>query len=156
MTKAALTSVDIVIPFHDNDPMGIVWHGNYFKYFEMARDALLERAGMPIPKMTEEGFGIPVIESHCKYRHALFFMQRIRVYAYVSEWENRLNFKFEVRDPETNALLTTGYTLHAAYDLKQRELLFEIPASLKEKLLATPPEPDPAVLTRRKEVNHAD
>ena len=51
MTKTALTSVDIVIPFHDNDPMGIVWHGNYFKYFEMARDALLERAGMPIPKM---------------------------------------------------------------------------------------------------------
>ena len=140
MTKIALTHVDIVIPFHDNDPMGIVWHGNYFKYFEIARDALLERIGRPIPKMAEEGFGIPVIESHCKYRQALFFMQKIRVFAHVEEWANRLYFKFEVRDPRNNAVLTTGYTIHVAYDLKKHEMLFEIPKNLQEKIKNALPE----------------
>ena len=31
------------IPFHDIDPMGVVWHGNYFRYFEIAREALLNQ-----------------------------------------------------------------------------------------------------------------
>lgn len=29
--------VDLTIPFHDVDVMGVVWHGNYFRYFEIAR-----------------------------------------------------------------------------------------------------------------------
>ncbi len=28
------------LPFHDLDPMRVVWHGNYMKYFEIARDGL--------------------------------------------------------------------------------------------------------------------
>ena len=24
-----------IVPFHDLDPMQIMWHGNYLKYFDM-------------------------------------------------------------------------------------------------------------------------
>jgi acyl-CoA thioester hydrolase len=37
------TEVEITIPFHDVDMMGVVWHGNYFRYFEIAREALLNQ-----------------------------------------------------------------------------------------------------------------
>ena len=45
MTKSepALTAtVEIEIPFQDGDPMGVTWHGNYFRYLEEARCALLK------------------------------------------------------------------------------------------------------------------
>ena len=36
----ASASVEIQIPFHDIDIMGIAWHGHYAKYLEIARGAL--------------------------------------------------------------------------------------------------------------------
>jgi len=35
--------VRIEVPFHDLDPAGYVWHGNYAKYLELARCALRQR-----------------------------------------------------------------------------------------------------------------
>ena len=37
--------VELTIPFHDVDMMGVAWHGNYFRYFEVAREALLNQIG---------------------------------------------------------------------------------------------------------------
>ena len=33
--------VVLTVSFHDCDPMGVVWHGNYFRFFEIGREALL-------------------------------------------------------------------------------------------------------------------
>ena len=35
------TQVELEIPFHDVDLQRVVWHGHYYKYFEMARTKLL-------------------------------------------------------------------------------------------------------------------
>ncbi len=35
--------IEIEIPFYDVDSAGIVWHGNYVKYFEVARCVLLDK-----------------------------------------------------------------------------------------------------------------
>jgi len=45
---------DLEIPFYDVDAYRIVWHGNYPKYFEVARCQLLEEIGFPYEKMEEE------------------------------------------------------------------------------------------------------
>jgi len=37
------TRVEITVPFHDADSMGVVWHGNYFRYLEVAREQLLKQ-----------------------------------------------------------------------------------------------------------------
>ena len=37
------TCVTITVPFHDVDAMGVVWHGNYFRYLEVAREQLLKQ-----------------------------------------------------------------------------------------------------------------
>ncbi|MCG6538412.1 MAG: acyl-CoA thioesterase, partial [Syntrophales bacterium LBB04] len=36
------------VPFYDVDPMQIVWHGNYFHYFENARVALFTGLGVDL------------------------------------------------------------------------------------------------------------
>ena len=35
--------VTIRVQFYDLDPMQVVWHGNYARFLEQARCALLER-----------------------------------------------------------------------------------------------------------------
>ncbi|VEB42441.1 acyl-CoA thioester hydrolase, YbgC/YbaW family [Chromobacterium violaceum] len=42
MTKLSHV-IELEPAFHDLDPMDVVWHGNYVKYLEIARCALLER-----------------------------------------------------------------------------------------------------------------
>ena len=37
-----------IVPFHDLDPMQIMWHGNYLKYFDMTRSALFANAGVDL------------------------------------------------------------------------------------------------------------
>ena len=38
--------VQLEVPFHDVDRLGVVWHGHYFKYFELARTRLLRAIGL--------------------------------------------------------------------------------------------------------------
>ena len=38
-------TVMLTVPFHDADPAGVAWHGNYFRYFDEARCAMLDRIG---------------------------------------------------------------------------------------------------------------
>ena len=130
-TKLVLTCLDYEIPFHDNDMVGIVWHGNYFKYFEMARDKLLERLDLSVPQYH---IGLPVIKSYSRYRQPLTFMDHIKIYASISEYENYLNFDFAVQNA-AGKVVTEGYTKHAAFDLQKRELLFAVPDFIQQRIL---------------------
>ncbi|MBU3844987.1 MAG: acyl-CoA thioesterase [Candidatus Anaerobiospirillum pullicola] len=133
-TKLLLTCVDYTIPFHDNDMAGIVWHGNYFKYFEFARDQLLARLDLSIVTLAHEHHvGLPVIKSFCRYRKMLTFQEPIKIYAAISDYENYLRFDFEIKD-RNGTTMTTGYTQHAAIDLNTNELLFTLPDLIKERI----------------------
>ena len=44
----------IKVPFYDNDPMGVVWHGNYVKYLEIARCDTLAKIGYDYMDMKNE------------------------------------------------------------------------------------------------------
>ena len=49
------TEMEMVIPFHDVDSMGITWHGNYLRYFEVVRCLLLDKLGYNYRTMPESG-----------------------------------------------------------------------------------------------------
>jgi len=40
-----VAEVELTVEFFDVDSMQIVWHGNYLKYMERARCALLDKIG---------------------------------------------------------------------------------------------------------------
>ena len=48
--------VEVLVPFHDIDAMRIVWHGNYFRYFEVARCALLASIDYDYEQMGASGY----------------------------------------------------------------------------------------------------
>ena len=131
MTEA---EVVIEIPFHDVDIVGVVWHGHYLKYLEIARCALLEKIDYNYPQMEASGYAWPVIDVRIRYPHPLYFQQKVLVKARLEEWENRLKIKYLIEDLETGQRLTKASTVQVAIDIETREMLYVSPVILFQKL----------------------
>lgn len=126
--------VEIVIPFHDVDVMGIVWHGHYVKYLEIARCALLDKIDYNYPQMKASGYAWPVIDMRIRYPRPLLFQQIVRVRAKLEEWENRLKIRYLIEDAASGQRLTRAYTVQVALDMAKNEMLFVSPNILFQKL----------------------
>lgn len=130
--------VELTVPFHDVDMMGVVWHGNYFRYFEIAREALLNQFNYGYRQMKESGYLWPVVDTRVKYRDVLTFEQRFRVRARLEEYENRLRIGYEIVDAASGKRTTTGYTIQVAVEEKSREMSFVSPDILFERMGVIP------------------
>lgn len=126
--------IELTIPFHDVDSMGVVWHGNYFRYFEIAREALLNQFNYGYRAMKASGYLWPVVDTRVKYRAPLLFEQRITVKAKLEEYENRLRIGYVISDLNTGKRLSTGYTIQVAVDEKTNEMCFVSPEILFERM----------------------
>lgn len=124
------TQVELAVPFHDVDMMGVVWHGNYFRYLEIAREKLLSQFNYGYAQMRESGYAWPVVDSRIKYRHPLAFEQKFRVEASVEEYENRLKIQYKIFDCETGKCTTSAYTIQVAVNMETKELCYVSPAIL--------------------------
>lgn len=126
--------IDIVVPFHDCDMMNVVWHGNYFRYLELARCALLQTMQYDYPDMKASGFAWPIIDAQIRYMGSATFNQTLRVKAAITEWENRLRIDYEIVDVESGKRLTKAHTIQVAVSVPDGELQLISPPILKQKL----------------------
>ncbi|MCP4331970.1 MAG: acyl-CoA thioesterase [Gammaproteobacteria bacterium] len=127
-------AVEIEIPFHDVDVMGVAWHGHYVKYLEIARCALLDKIDYNYPQMKASGYAWPVIDLRIRYPRPLQFRQKVRVTAKLDEWENRLKVNYLIEDMASGQRLTRAWTVQVALDMHNNEMLFVSPGILFEKL----------------------
>lgn len=127
-------SVEIEIPFHDCDPMNIVWHGNYARYLEVARCELLRKFDYDYVQMVESGYAWPIVDMRIKYIDSAVFTQTIRVEAYLKEYETRLKIDYLIFDAHSNKRLTKAYTVQVAVDGKTKEMQYVSPPILIDKL----------------------
>lgn len=134
MKAIVKASAPVDVHFHDLDPMNIVWHGNYAKYFELGRAALFTKIGYGYAAMKASGFAWPVIDMHIRYYRPLELGQRAEVVAGVVEWENRLKIDYLIRDPQSGQKITRGHTVHVALEIASKEMQWETPPVLREKL----------------------
>lgn len=132
-SKGALLThvVEIEIPFHDCDPMNVVWHGNYPRYLEVARCELLRLFDYDYPQMHESGYAWPIVDMQIKYIASAVFTQKIKVAAYLKEFENRLRIDYVITDSLTNKRLTKASTTQVAVEISSKEMQFESPADRK-------------------------
>ena len=125
--------VTLRIPFHDVDSARVVWHGHYFKYFEVARCALLDRIGYNYETMAETGIVWPIVKSSTKFLRPLVFNQVVRVAAQLKEWDMHLLMKYRI-EGEDGRLYTEGSTTQVPLDADSLELQFGTPAFLLERM----------------------
>jgi acyl-CoA thioester hydrolase len=122
--------VPIKVQFYDLDPMNVVWHGNYVRYLEVARCALLDRIGYNYGQMAASGYAWPVVDLRVKYVGPLRFGQEALVSATVVAFENGLKIAYEVRDRASGAVLTRAHTFQVPVRLDTGELCLESPPEL--------------------------
>ena len=127
-------SIEVEPAFYDIDPMEIVWHGHYVKYFELARSALLARFDYGYTQMRESGYLWPIVDLRVKYVRSAHLHQPLTVRAEIVEWENRLRITYVIKDAATGAKLTQASTIQVAVDAATREMLFVCPPVLWERL----------------------
>jgi len=129
---------EIEIQFYDLDPMQIVWHGNYVKYLEVARCALLDQIDYNYHQMKDSGYMWPVIDVSLRYIGSAVFGQRIKVRAEIVEYENRLKIDYLITDAASGKRLTRASTSQVAVSIATGEMSFVSPDILFEKLGVTP------------------
>jgi len=135
MTQALLSAeIEQEVPFHDVDSMAVAWHGNYVKYLEIARCALLKRIDYDYPQMHASGYLWPVVELHLKYVRPAYYGQRIKVRATLVEYENRLKFAYLIKDAITEDTLTRGHSIQVAVEAVSGELQFVSPDILRRNV----------------------
>ena len=126
--------VEIQVPFHDVDAMHYVWHGHYYKYFEVVRTKLFQSIDYDVLQMKASGYSWPIIETSCKYVQPMLYNQLIQVSAKIQEYENRLKIIYRIFDAKTDEKLATGHTTQVAVDMKNNEMCFVSPKILLEKV----------------------
>lgn len=122
--------------FYDVDPMSIVWHGNYPRFLELGRVAVLDLIDYGYERMKASGFAWPVVDMTIKYVQPIRLHQAITVQAQIAEWENRLKINYEIRDKDTGRRLTRAYSIQVAVGIDDGQMRWETPPVLREKLKA--------------------
>lgn len=59
--------VKMPVRYYETDLMGVVHHSNYVRYFECARNVMMEQMGYPVEQLAADGYFTPVISVECKY-----------------------------------------------------------------------------------------
>jgi acyl-CoA thioester hydrolase len=126
--------IEVQVPFYDLDPVNIVWHGNYAKYFERARCELLQQFNYNYDEMRASGYMWPVVDLHVRYLRPLHFKQRVVVRAQLKEWEYRIKIEYLILDATSGERLTRGSSIQVAVDMKTGELCLQSPRVLFERL----------------------
>ncbi|MCL2879991.1 MAG: acyl-CoA thioesterase [Treponema sp.] len=124
------------VEFYDVDSMMIVWHGNYIKYFEKARCALLKKIDFSYIDMKNSGWMFPVTSVSAKYIASFNFGDHVRAKAMLVEYENCMKIKYELYNAKTGRLCTRGESTQMAVEEASGEAHIVCPAVFTGKVEA--------------------
>ena len=103
--------------YGDTDNMGVAYHANYLRWFEIGRAELFRSLDMTYKRIEEKGYFLPVSEAYCKFINSARYDYLIVIEAAV-DGRMRAGIKFDYRilsqDNETE--LVVGFTKHAYLD----------------------------------------
>jgi acyl-CoA thioester hydrolase len=132
---AVTYDMQMKVPFHDLDPMQVVWHGNYFKYFDMARFGLFQSVGVDLyGYLKERQMVFPLTRSSIKHILPLRFDETFICRATATEARYKIALDFEIRRPVSGEICTRGKSEQVAVILPDMTLEFEIPPEITRAL----------------------
>lgn len=122
---AHVNKTEIRVIYADTDQMGVVYHLNYLRYFEIGRTELLRELGISYKDMEEKyNVMLPVKEAFVDYKISIKYDDVIVVHTSVDKLRNAsLKLKYEIRSKENDILYSTGYTLHPFVNKKSGDIV---------------------------------
>lgn len=109
-------SYDFRVRFNETDPLGIVWHGNYIKYFEDGREAFGRAYGISYLDVQEAGYTTPIVKTVCEHKKSLKYGETGRIEtSLVDSPAAKMIFIFKIFNAQ-NELVCTGETCQVFLD----------------------------------------
>jgi len=133
--KSQSHEVKMKAPFFDLDPMQIVWHGNYMKYFDIARSELFISLGADLFAFHERSRCVfPIIRSAVKHIHPLRWGDEFICRATVKDARTKIVIAFEIRLAVDGTVCARGTTEQAAVLAPEMEMVYTIPDEIRRAL----------------------
>lgn len=104
----------IRVIYADTDAMGIVYHTNYIRWFELGRNELLRQLGVTYIELEKLGLNLPLTKVFCDYLAPAKYDQLVTIetkFDYIKRASVKFNSK--IWDENQQKLLVEGYTIHA-------------------------------------------
>lgn len=99
MSKGLISvTVPMKVAFYDVDSMGVVWHGNYVKFLEVARCALLDKIGYGYNEMKAAGVAFPVITMDLKFVKSLVFDEEATIETSLTGYKDFLTITYVIKN----------------------------------------------------------
>ena len=108
-THMFITETTLRVRYAETDQMGVVYHSNFFPWFESARAESIRELGYTYADMERMGIIMPVVDVHCRYLRPARYDDLIRIKTTLKELpiHHKIEFHHEVFN-ETNELLAIG------------------------------------------------
>ncbi len=111
----------VKVRYAETDQMGVVHHGNYADYLEIARLDWLSELGVSYKTMEKEGVMLPVYEMNFKYLKSALFDDTLKIVTKLKKIPSvKIEFDYEIYNQQ-GQLLTTASTVLVFMDLESRK-----------------------------------
>ncbi len=123
--------------YGDTDAAGVVYYGNYMRYFELGRTEYMRNlVRTSYREIEEQGLVLPVIECYARYKAPAAYDDLLVIETSINELKNvscRFSYRiFRKEDDRSQILLVKGFTVNASVDRNGK--LTRFPADLLEKM----------------------
>lgn len=131
MSKKNLTKIRVI--YADTDAMGIVYHTNYIKWFEIGRAELLREMNIPYSQIEAMGYNLPLTEIHCFYLQPARYDQIILIETEIVYLRRAsIKFSYVIFDEKKENILVEGESIHAC--INRQGKIVRVPANIAEKI----------------------
>ena len=131
-SRSMVQRTKINVRFSDVDSMGIVWHGNYVKYFEDGREDFGNRYGISYLDFYNEGVMIPLVKVVCEFKRPLIYGDTITVETrFINSEAAKIQYDYSIYRGDTDELIATGSSVQVFVNM-DKELLLDPPPIFME------------------------
>jgi len=122
---SAVNETRLRVRYAETDQMGVVYHANYFVWFEVGRVELLRQLGFSYREMERnDGYGIAVIDARCRYKAPARYDDELVLRTQIKYVrETMVQFDYELFRAEDGTLLAEGDTTHVVVDREMKKAL---------------------------------
>ena len=114
-------STYVKVRYAETDQMGVVYHGNYAQYLEIARIDWLSSLEISYKKMEEEGVMLPVYELKLRFKKSARFDDELRIETTLLERPGvRISFSYKIFN-QAEELLTEAETILVFMDMEKNK-----------------------------------
>ena len=103
---------EVLVRFNEADPLGIVWHGHYIRYFEDGREDFGKQFGIGYLDFYKNGLVIPVVNIDCSFKKSLRYGDTVIVEtSFIPCDAAKIQFSYRLYNKVTKELVATGHSI---------------------------------------------